>query len=174
MKELNWLDQTSDDTQEILENVKVNRNLRRSRQPSRRARKLFSEKSLEEGRANWLKYKENVAKGLGDNVPFRYDQEIWLECLDRTDELEGGDNYWISKEWEKTGAFVKILEKSTELNRVGLPSLVTVEVVKPVGAYELGQVKTMNATNIYDHREHSSLENFRKKMAGQPYLTPSS
>ncbi len=55
MKELNWLDQTSDDTQEILENVKVNRNFRRSQKP-RRARKLFSEKSLEEGRANWIKY----------------------------------------------------------------------------------------------------------------------
>ena len=166
MKELHWLDKSSDDTQEILENVRANRNLRRSSK-HRRARRLFSEKSLEAG-------KENVAKGLSDNVPYSYDQEIWLECLHRTDELVIGDYYWISREWEKTGAFVKILEKSTELNRVGLPSLVTVEVVKPVGAYELGQVKTMNATNIYDHREHSSLENFRKKMAGQPYLTPSS
>jgi len=164
MKELNWLDQTSDDTQEILENVRANRNFRRSLKP-RRARKLFSEKSLEKGRANWK---------AGKRSNWSYDQEIWLECLDRTDELVVGDYYWISREWEKTGAFVKILEKSTELNRVGLPSLVTVEVVKPVGAYELGQVKTMNATNIYDHREHSSLENFRKKMAGQPYLTPSS
>jgi len=173
MKDLDWLDKSSDDTQEILENVRANRNFRRSHKP-RRARKLFSEKSLEEGRANWLKYKDNIAKGLADNVPYRYDQEIWLECLHRTDELTVGDYYWISREWEKTGAFVKILEKSTELNRVGLPSLVTVEVVKPVGAYKLGEVKTMNATNIYNHREHSSLENFRKKMAGEPYLTPSS
>ena len=170
---MNWLDQSSDETKEIFENVRTNLNLRRSRKP-RRARKLFSKKSLEEGRANWLEYKDNVAKGIADNVPYRYDQEIWLECLQRTDELTVGDYYWISREWEKTGAFVKILEKSTELNRVGLPSLVTVEVVKPVGAYELGQVKTMNATNIYDHREHSSLENFRKKMAGEPYLTPPS
>ena len=173
MKELHWLDKSSDDTQEILENVRANRNLRRSSKP-RRARRLFSEKSLEAGREKWMQYKENVAKGLSDNVPYSYDQEIWLECLHRTDELVVGDYYWISREWEKTGAFVKILEKSTELNRVGLPSLVTVEVVKPVGAYKLGEVKTLNATNIYNHREHSSLENFRKHMAGEPYLTTSS
>jgi hypothetical protein len=149
MKELHWLDQSSDETKEILENVRDNLNLRRSRKPRRE--KFRSSRDL-----------------------FRYDQEIWLECFQRTDELIVGDYYWISQDWEKTGAFVKILEKSTELNRVGLPSLVTVEVVKPVGAYKLGQVKTMNATNIYDHRDHSSLENFRKKMAGLPYLTPSS
>jgi len=174
MKELNWLDQSSDDTIEILENIAASRNLRRSRKPRRKARQLFSKKSLEEGRANWQQYKENVAKGLDDNVPYRYDQEIWLECLERTDELTIGEYYWISRDWDHTGAFVKILEKSTELNRVGLPSLVTVEVVRPVGAYKLGEVKTMNATNIYDHKAHSSLENFRKKMAGEPYLTPSS
>ncbi len=174
MKELHWLDQSSDETKEIFENIAASRNLRRSQKPRRKARQLFSKKSLEEGRANWEQYKENIAKGISDEVPYRYDQEIWLECLARTDELTVGDYYWISRDWEKTGAFVKILEKSTELNRVGLPSLVTVEVVKPVGAYKLGQVKTMNATNIYDHRDHSSLENFRKKMSGQPYLTPSS
>ena len=174
MKELNWLDQSSNETKEIFENIAASQNLRRSQKPRRKARQLFSKNSLQEGREKWIEYKENVAKGLADNVPFRYDQEIWLECLDRTDELVVGDYYWISRDWEKTGAFVKILEKSTELNRLGLPSTVKVEVVKPVGAYKLGEVKTMNATNIYDHREHSSLENFRKKMAGQPYLTPSS
>ena len=173
MKDLHWLAQSSDETKEIFENISASRNLRRSQKPRRKARKLFSKKSLEAGRANWQQYKENVAKGLADDVPYRYDQEIWLECLARTDELTVGDYYWISRDWEKTGAFVKILEKSTELNRVGLPSLVKVEVVKPVGAYKLGEVKTMNATNIYDHRDHSSLENFRKKMAGEPYLTPS-
>ena len=174
MKDLHWLDQASDETKEIFENIAASRNLRRSQKPRRKARQLFSKKSLEEGRANWEQYKENIAKGISDDVPYRYDQEIWLECLARTDELTVGDYYWISRDWEKTGAFVKILEKSTELNRLGLPSTVKVEVVKPVGAYKLGEVKTMNATNIYDHRDHSSLENFRKKMAGEPYLTPSS
>ncbi len=49
--------------------------------------------------------------GLSDKVPYLRPRN--LECLDRTDELVVGDYYWISKEWEKTGAFVKILEKST-------------------------------------------------------------
>ena len=145
----------------------------------RRARRPFSETSLTAGRENWIAYKEKLALGLADEgsstkIPWNYDQETWLECISRTDELIVGDYYWISKDWENTGAFVKILEKSTDMNRVGLPSTVKVEVVKPVGAYKLGLVKTMNATNIYDHRDHSSLENFRKKMAGEPYLTPSS
>jgi hypothetical protein len=151
-----------------------NSKFKKRRRAGRKARRPFSEKSLTAGRENWIAYKEKLVQGVADSVPWRYDQEIWLECITRTEELVVDKYYWISKEWEKTGAFVKILEKSTELNRVGLPSNVKVEVVRPVGAYELGEIKTMNATNIYDHRAHSSLENFRKKMAGLPYLTPAS
>ena len=132
------------------------------------------EKSRNIEREIWMAYKERLVPEVPDGIPWRYDQETWVECITRTEELVVGDHYWISRDWDTTGAFVKILEKSTELNRLGLPSSVKVEVVRSVGAYKLGEVKTMNATNIYDHRDHSSLENFRKHMAGQPYLTPSS
>jgi hypothetical protein len=145
-----------------------------------KGRKLFTDKTLDAAIETWklFKNREDLEKTVNtffkENGGFSYEKQQWLECIARTKELVVGDRYWISQDWEHTGAWVKILEKSTELNRVGLPSLVTVEVVKPVGAYKLGEVKTMNATNIYDHKAHSSLENFRKKMAGEPYLTPSS
>jgi hypothetical protein len=157
-----------------LDELMKNSKLKRRRRVGRKARRPFSEKSLTAGRENWIAYKEKLVQGVADSVPWSYDQEVWLECITRTEELVVDKYYWISQEWEKTGAFVKILEKSTDLNRLGLPSKVKVEVVRPVGAYKLGEIKTMNATNIYDHRAHSSLENFRKKMAGQPYLTPAS
>jgi|TARA_R110000744_G_C19163055_1_gene540724 hypothetical protein len=135
---------------------------------------LALEKSRLAERENWIAYKERLVPEVPDGIPWIYDQETWVECITRTEELVVGDYYWISREWDTTGAFVKILEKSTELNRVGLPSSVKVEVVRAVGAYKLGEVRTMNATQIYDHRAHSSLDNFRKNMAGLPYLTPSS
>ena len=135
---------------------------------------LALEKSRLAERENWIAYKERLVPEVPDGIPWIYDQETWVECITRTEELVVGDCYWISREWDTTGAFVKILEKSTELNRVGLPSSVKVEVVRAVGAYKLGEVRTMNATQIYDHRAHSSLDNFRKNMAGLPYLTPSS
>jgi hypothetical protein len=135
---------------------------------------LALEKSRLAERENWIAYKERLVPEVPDGIPWIYDQETWVECITRTEELVVGDYYWISREWDTTGAFVKILEKSTELNRVGLPSSVKVEVVRAVGSYKLGEVRTMNATQIYDHRAHSSLDNFRKNMAGLPYLTPSS
>jgi hypothetical protein len=157
-----------------LDELMKNSKFKKRRQADRKARRPFSEKSLTAGRENWMAYKEKLVRGVSDGASWNYDQETWLECITRTEELVLDRYYWISKEWEKTGAFVKILEKSTDLNDVGLPSKVKVEVVRSVGAYTLGMIKTMNATQIYDHRAHSSIENFRKKMSGQPYLTPAS
>jgi hypothetical protein len=119
-------------------------------------RKKFSDDGLKNKLAQ---YKAGAVKGK-----LTYDQLTWLECMARTDELVVGGRYWISQNWEHTGAFVKILEKSTERNPAGLPSSVKVEVVQTEGAYKVGEVKTMNATQIYDTRDLSSKENFRKSL----------
>tara|TARA_R100000008_G_C3581603_1_gene168923 strand:+ start:404 stop:883 length:480 start_codon:yes stop_codon:yes gene_type:complete len=150
----------SSDTEKILEKV-AGKYQARHFSKKRKARKTFSEKSLEQAKKNWKD---------GKRSNWSYDKEAWLEATVRTEELDMDRYYWISRNWEKTGAFVKILEKSTELNPAGLPSSVTVEVVKPVGAYQLGQIKLMNATQIFDHRAHASKENFRKYLAGEPYI----
>ena len=149
----------SDNTEKILEKVAGKYQARHLR--SRKARKHFSEKSLEQAKQNWKD---------GKRSNWSYDKEAWLEAIVRTEELDMDRYYWISQDWEKTGAFVKILEKSTDPNPAGLPSSVTVEVVQPAGAYRSGQIKLMNATQIFDHRAHASKENFKKYLAGEPYV----
>jgi hypothetical protein len=119
-------------------------------------RKKFSDDGLKN---KLTQYKAGAVKGK-----LTYDQLTWLECIARTDELVVGGRYWISQNWEQTGAFVKILEKSTERNPAGLPSLVKVEVVQTEGAYKVGEIKSFNATQIYDTRDLSSKENFRKSL----------
>jgi len=124
-------------------------------------RKKFSVTGLQEKLAQFK------AGTLTDKLT--YDQFTWLECIARTDELVVGGRYWISQKWEHSGAFVKILEKSTDPNPSGLPSSVRVEVVEPEGAYKVGQVKTLNATQIYDDRDLSSKYNFLKNLHSAPF-----
>ena len=136
--------------------------LRGSKRIKGRHRK-FSEEGLKH------KLEQYKAGTLTDKMT--YDQFTWLECIARTEELVVGEHYWISQNWENTGAFVKILEKSTELNPAGLPSSVRVEVVQTAGAYKVGDTKTMNATQIYDERDHSSQDNFRKNLHAAPFFS---
>jgi len=124
-------------------------------------RKKFSDEGLQ---GKLAQYKAGEVKGK-----LTYDQLTWLECMARTDELVVGGRYWISQNWEHSGAFVKILEKSTDPNPSGLPSSVRVEVVEPEGAYKVGQVKTLNATQIYDDRDLSSKYNFLKNLHSAPF-----
>ena len=141
-----------------------------------KGRKLFTDKTLDAAIETWRSFKnrEDLEKTVNtffkENGGFSYEKQQWLECISRTKELVVGDRYWISQDWEHTGAWVKILEKSTELNSVGLPSTVKIEVVETDGAYTLGLIKTMNATQIYDERRHSSKDNFKRSMNDQPYV----
>ena len=41
--------------------------------------------------------------------------------------------------------------------------------MQTVGAHKVGEVKTMNATQIYDERDHSSKENFIKNLHAAPF-----
>tara|TARA_B110000908_G_C10072206_1_gene365628 strand:+ start:235 stop:738 length:504 start_codon:yes stop_codon:yes gene_type:complete len=149
-----------DGSHDGLPETKLPYGLRGSSRRKARHRK-FSEEGLKDKLAQYK------AGTLTDKMT--YDQFTWLECIARTDELVVGERYWISQNWENTGAFVKILEKSTKLNPAGLPSSVRVEVVQTVGAHKVGEVKTMNATQIYDERDHSSKENFRKSLHAAPF-----
>ena len=143
---------------------------------TRKGRKLFTDKTLDAAIETWRAFKntEDLEKPVNsffkENGGFSYEKQQWLECISRTNELVVGNRYWISQDWEHTGAWVKILEKSTELNTVGLPSTVTIEVMEIDGAYRVGLVKTMNATQIYDERQHSSKENFKRSLKDLPYV----
>jgi len=149
-----------DGSQDGLPKTKLPYGLRGSSRRKARHKK-FSEEGLKD------KLEQYKAGTLTDKMT--YDQFTWLECIARTDELVVGERYWISQNWENTGAFVKILEKSTDPNPAGLPSSVRVEVVEPVGVYKVGEVKTLNATQIYDTRDLSSKENFRKSLHSKSF-----
>ncbi len=81
----------------------------------------------------------------------------------RTAEIVLGGTYFLSNFYDKEGAMVKVIEKSTKINSAGWPSTVKVEVLEPVGDmsefsrkyYATGTTHTCNATNLYDKREQA-------------------
>ena len=152
--------QMEDELRKALKSSKLPYGMRAGRR-RRGARKKFSEEVLQD---KLKSYKDGTLTGK-----LTYDQLAWLECISRTNELVIGGRYWISQHWELTGAFVKILEKNTDINSSGLPSSVTVEVVEPVGVYKVGDTKTLNATQIHDERDHSSKDNFIKSLHSRPF-----
>lgn len=72
----------------------------------------------------------------------------------RTEEIEIGGTYFLSSFYDKSGAMVKVLSKSTKLNSCGWPSSVEVEVLEPINEkgsyYAVGSKHTVNATNLYE------------------------
>src|SRR6267378_2064553 len=76
----------------------------------------------------------------------------------RTAEIVVGNTYFLSAFHDVSGAYVKVLGKSTKTNKCGWASTVKVEVLTEVGEnpgsfYKPGNVTTVNATNLYDKRE---------------------
>lgn len=76
----------------------------------------------------------------------------------RTAEIEVGKTYFLSGFRDVSGAYVKVLEKSTRTNRAGWASSVKVEMLVEVGRqpgnfYKPGQIATVNACNLYERRE---------------------
>ena len=45
------------------------------------------EKSRNIEREIWMAYKERLVPAVADGIPWRYDQETWVECITRTEEL---------------------------------------------------------------------------------------
>lgn len=86
-----------------------------------------------------------------------------LRIINRTNEIEVGKVYFLSSFYDKDGAFVKVLAKSTKKNLAGWPSSVRYEVIETVGEdrsafYAKGKIGTCNATNLYEQREKASAE----------------
>jgi len=79
----------------------------------------------------------------------------------RTAEIVVGKTYFLSGFHDVSGAYVKVLDVSTLLNKAGWASTVKVEMLVEVGSmpgsfYKPGNVTTVNATNLYDKREDAS------------------
>jgi hypothetical protein len=81
------------------------------------------------------------------------------EALLRTKQLIAGEVYWLSQNWEHSGAWARVLEKSTDIS---MRAYVEVKILKLVPAYwshQVGDViKGLNATQLYDKREDASAE----------------
>jgi hypothetical protein len=84
-----------------------------------------------------------------------------LRIVARTQEIKVGETYFLSSFHDVDGAFVKVLSKSTKPNSAGWPSSVEIEILEPFGEanksfYAKGKQRTVNATNLYEHREDAS------------------
>lgn len=89
-------------------------------------------------------------------------RSIRERCIKRTNEIVVGSTYFLSSFYEREGAMVKVLGKSTKVNGAGWPSTVEYEVVEVVGPmvtgafYSVGKVGACNASNLYEHREDAA------------------
>jgi hypothetical protein len=89
-----------------------------------------------------------------------------LRIIARTKEIKIGQIYFLSSFYEKDGAMVEVLSKSTKLNSCGWPSSVSVKVIEPLGSdvqkpfYATGTVHSVNATNLYERREDAGAKKY--------------
>ena len=82
-----------------------------------------------------------------------------------TEALTLGGRYFLSSFWDKSGAWVRVIAKSTKTNSAGWPSSVTYVVIEPedhrgnpfhLDNYAPGTQGICNATNLYKVREHAA------------------
>jgi hypothetical protein len=89
-------------------------------------------------------------------------RKVQAQVKARTAEIVVGNTYFLSSFYDQEGATVKVLDKSTKKNKCGWASTVTVEVLQYVGDgpsssyYSVGKVTTVNASNLYERREHAN------------------
>lgn len=93
-------------------------------------------------------------------ISFPTSKQIEKVVAKRHSEIKKNLVYFLSSFRELQGAWVKVLDKSTKENTAGWNSMVTVEVISSVDEnyYKPGAVHTVNATNLYEDRNHASLE----------------
>lgn len=73
------------------------------------------------------------------------------------EQTEVGGTYFLSHFHDKEGATVRVLSKSTKLNRAGFASSVNVEILESdVDYYKIGAMHTVNAANLYSERKYAS------------------
>jgi len=74
-------------------------------------------------------------------------------------QIQVGKTYFLSNFHDKEGATVRVVSKSNKKNRCGWNSIINVEILQSdYHYYKVGEVHTVNATNLYDERRHASLE----------------
>ena len=88
-------------------------------------------------------------------------RKVQAKVKARTHEIVIGKNYFLSGFHDLSGAYVEVLEKSTQINNAGWASSVKVKMLVRVGDipgsfYEPGNVTTVNACNLYERREDAS------------------
>lgn len=92
---------------------------------------------------------------------FRFDlKTAKRNSIAKTNAIVIGGTYFLSSFYDKDGAMVKVLAKSTATNSAGWPSSVTVQVIAPLGGeaeranlfYAAGAVHSVNASNLYLNR----------------------
>tara|TARA_R100001244_G_scaffold119784_1_gene89352 strand:- start:274 stop:639 length:366 start_codon:yes stop_codon:yes gene_type:complete len=99
------------------------------------------------------------------------------EELERTKQLIAGDIYWLSQNWEHSGAWAKVLKKSTDISQRAYVEVKIMELVPAYWGHQVGDIiKGMNATQLYDKRQDSSkevmgwvLRNRKRGKAGYPF-----
>ena len=81
------------------------------------------------------------------------------EALERTKQLIAGDIYWLSQNWEQSGAWAKVLEKSTDISQRAYVEVKIMELAPAYWGHQVGDIiKGINATQLYDKPEDASKE----------------
>jgi len=86
-------------------------------------------------------------------------QQAQFQMISATNKLVIGKTYFLSSFYERDGAFVRVLSKSTAKNSAGWPSSIEVEVIEPIGGnttllhFAPGTKHIVNALNLYRERQ---------------------
>ena len=81
------------------------------------------------------------------------------EALLRTKQLIAGEVYWLSQNWEHSGAWARVLEKSTDISQRAYVEVKIMELVPAYWGHQVGDIiKGLNATQLYDKPEDASAE----------------
>lgn len=69
-----------------------------------------------------------------------------------------GQVYFLSNFYDKEGAMVRVVSKSNKVkNKAGFYSIVNVEILESdYHYYKVGEMHTVNASNLYERRELAS------------------
>ena len=62
------------------------------------------------------------------------------EALERTKQLIAGDIYWLSQNWEHSGAWAKVLEKSTDISQRAYVEVKIMELAPAYWGHQVGDI----------------------------------
>ena len=86
-----------------------------------------------------------------------FTKAIHKAVADKHSKIHVGQLYFLSNFYDVEGATVRVVSKSTKKNRSGWNSTVNVEILESdYHYYKVGEMHTVNATNLYEKREFAS------------------